>query len=151
MSAVMMADSWEEKVTTNAFPAMMMRVAATVFMVTTSPRITRPKKTLEMNCAEPSAASRDCAAKENETKFRIEPVTKKNVPMYQIVGFFTLFVEAREEEEDWVSSDLSDLEISDRRSFSTVRSRRVWPCFIRLVPPLMQIEPVRLRQIPVCG
>jgi len=101
-----------------------------------------------MNWAEPSAASSDWAAKEKETKFKMLPVTKKKVPMYQMFGFFTFFVNSLAELSlDATLSSSSPFPI-DFLSCSTDFSRRVWPCFIKFVPPLIQTDPNKLRQIP---
>ena len=89
----------------------------------TSPSMNLPKKTLLMNCALPSAASRLCAAKEKLTKFRSEPETKKKVPTNQIGGFFT--VSFCWDEEDEVEGDEEEFEAA--RAMAS--SRRLWPCF----------------------
>ena len=83
-----------------------------------------PKKTLLINCALPSAASRLCAANEKLTKFSSEPETKKKVPMYQMGGFLATGLEFGSEVEDVEEEEFV------RRAMDC--SRRLWPCFCKV-------------------
>jgi len=106
-----------------AFPCGSVRLAPLL----TSPRITFPKNTLDMNWALPRAARRLCAAKPKDTKLSRLPPTKKNVPTNQIGGFLGLAEEEeeRDEEEDCASSCLlwPNFYSSKLRGASTVLAR----------------------------
>jgi len=71
---------WLADEMTSRMPNTMPPVARIVRRLTASPRQYLAKTAFETNCTAPSAASSDCAAKENETKFIALPTTKRSQP-----------------------------------------------------------------------